>query len=86
MLDKNLQKRIKEGLDMIKINDDTTWYVPNRKALKMSILEFAEFERARLNETNQDNPKYYNHYHNDKAKTKPDNKPIQLSFFDDMEY
>lgn len=80
-----LNKKIKESLAMIKINNDTTWFVPNRKILNMSILEFVEFERARLAETTPDNPKYKHHYSND-AKTKPDNKPVQLSFFDDMEY
>lgn len=81
----DLNKKIKDALDMIKINNDTTWYIPNRQMLKMSILEFVEFERARLLETNQDNPKYYYHYSSD-AKIKPDNKPIQISFFEELEY
>lgn len=84
-MNKDLQKKIKYGLNQIKINNDTTWFVPNRKFLNMSILEFVEFERERLKETSPDNLKYYYHYSND-AKTVPDNKLTQLSFFKDLEY
>ena len=84
-MNKDLNKKIIEGLGMIKINNDTTWFVPNRKILNMSILEFVEFERARLSETTPDNPKYKHHYSND-AETKPVNKPVQISFFVELEY
>lgn len=56
--------KIKKALDLIEIRKDGTWIVPNRKSLKMTIEEFVEFERARLSETNPNNPKYFNHYAN----------------------
>lgn len=83
-MEKSLKQRIKEGLDMIKINNDTTWVVPNRKTMNMSILEFVEFERARLLETNENNPKYWNHYHNKNALIKK-REPEQLSLWTEEE-
>lgn len=37
---------------------------PNQMLDLESIEEFVEFERARLNETGPNNPKYFNHYSN----------------------
>lgn len=86
----NNYRNILFALFEIKINDDTTWFVPNRlwleKISHTKNVDFAWFERLRLFETTPDNPKYFNHYHNDKGKTKSDNKPIQISFFDGLEY
>lgn len=56
--------KIKKALDLIEIRKDGTWIVPNRKSLNITIEEFVEFERARLNETGPNNPKYFNHYSN----------------------
>lgn len=57
--------KIKKALDLIEIRKNGTWIVPNRKSLNMTIEEFVEFERARLNETDAFNPKYFNHYANE---------------------
>lgn len=59
-----MNQKIKQALELIQINDDCTWIVPNRSTLNMSIEEFVEFERARLAETGPHNPKYFNHYKN----------------------
>lgn len=81
---------ILRALSQIKINNDTTWFVPNREWLEKishtKYVDFVWFERLRLMETNPNNAKYYNHYHNTNANTKPTNKPIQMSFFNGMEY
>ncbi len=48
-----------------KIQDQGNWFVPNRKMLNMSMSEFIEFERARIEEFNNDdikNTKYKFHY------------------------
>ncbi len=60
-----MTKKIQEALNLIKIDDQGNWFVPNRKMLKMSISEFIEFERARIEEFNNDdikNTKYKFHF------------------------
>lgn len=44
------QNKIKKALEMIKIDQNGNWYVPNRKRLNMSMEEFIEFERQRIME------------------------------------
>ncbi len=57
------KRKIKKHLQKIKINEDNTWYVPNRKQLKLSLNEFIEFERMRITSTEkQKKKKYKNHY------------------------
>ncbi len=60
-----MNNKIKNALDMIKIDDQGNWFVPNRKMLNMSISEFIQFERKRIVEFNDDkikNTKYKYHY------------------------
>ena len=60
-----MTKKIQEGLNLIKIDDQGNWFVPNRKMLNMSISEFIQFERARIAEFNDDKikkTKYKYHY------------------------
>ena len=60
-----MTKKIQEALNLIKIDDQGNWFVPNRKMLNMSMSEFIEFERARIEEFNNDdikNTKYKFHF------------------------
>ena len=60
-----MTKKIQEALNLIKIDDQGNWFVPNRKMLNMSMSEFIQFERARIAEFNDDkikNTKYKYHY------------------------
>ena len=60
-----MNNKIKNALDMIKIDDQGNWFVPNRKQLGFSMSEFIEFERARIAEFNNDdiiNTKYKFHF------------------------
>lgn len=62
------QNKIKKALKMIKIYQNGNWYVPNRKALNMSMEDFIEFERQRImeffNEQKRET-KYKWHYEDD---------------------
>ena len=55
---------MKKYLDLIKVDQHCNWHVPNRKMLGLSIEQFGEFERQRLQEFNEFNKKgkYYYHY------------------------
>ena len=60
-----MNDKIQKALEMIKIDENGNWFVPNRKMLNMSISEFIQFERARIAEFNDDkikNTKYKYHY------------------------
>ena len=60
-----MTKKIQEALNLIKIDDQGNWFVPNRKQLGFSMSEFIEFERARIAEFNNDdiiNTKYKFHF------------------------
>ena len=64
-----MTKKIQEALNLIKIDENGNWFVPNRKMLKMSMSEFIEFERARIAEFNNDdikNTKYKFHFQGEK--------------------
>ena len=52
-----MTKKIQDALNLIKIDDQGNWFVPNRKMLNMSISEFIQFERARIAEFNNDDIK-----------------------------
>ena len=60
-----MTKKIQEALNLIKIDDQGNWFFPNRKMLNMSMSKFIEFERARIEEFNNDdiiNTKYKFHF------------------------
>ena len=60
-----MNDKIQKALEMIKIDENGNWFVPNRKMLNMSISEFIQFERARIVEFNDDkikNTKYKYHF------------------------
>lgn len=64
-----MTKKIQEALNLIKIDDQGNWFVPNRKQLGFSMSEFIEFERARIAEFNDDkikNTKYKFHFQGEK--------------------
>ena len=64
-----MNNKIKNALDMIKIDDQGNWFVPNRKQLGFSMSEFIEFERARISEFDNDdikNTKYKFHFQGEK--------------------
>lgn len=68
---KRVPLKIKNALQLIKCNENMKWSVPNRKMLKMSIKQFAEFERQRLLEFENKNivqQKYWAHYGLEKPK------------------
>ncbi|MBU3830953.1 MAG: hypothetical protein H9897_02250 [Candidatus Ureaplasma intestinipullorum] len=41
-----MNDKIQKALEMIKIDENGNWFVPNRKMLNMSMSEFIQFERA----------------------------------------
>lgn len=60
-----MDPKIKAALKTIKVDKLGNWYVPNRQQLNMTILEFANFERARLMEFENEEiraTKYKHHY------------------------
>lgn len=60
-----MDPKIKAALKTIKVDRLGNWYVPNRQQLNMSITEFAEFERERLMEFENEKireTKYKHHY------------------------
>lgn len=60
-----MKQKIRKALEKIYIFPCGHWYVPNRKELNMSVKEFIEFERYRLNEFSNDKikmEKYKYHY------------------------
>lgn len=73
----DLFKKIDEALKTIKCDKLGNWYVPNRESLGMTILEFAEFERARLLEFENEKireTKYKWHYAGEKNDENNNNK------------
>lgn len=77
------------ALSEIKINNDTTWFVPNRDWFNKRYnfdIDFSWYERLRLLQTGPNNPKYQNHYSDFGEYKSPQKKPIQMSWFDEMEY
>ncbi len=60
-----MNDKIQKALEMIEVDENGNWFVPNRKMLNMSMSEFIQFERARIAEFNDDKikkTKYKYHY------------------------